>query len=366
LEAWVPSWSRGRAAKASASELKSWAALLLTLDGRDKATKVLQYACRTLSWWLLSLATSPSSSFLWTRLLALGGPERQAACRQACLNHSARFAELKAALTQGRKAFRLGRTLIELHRLLELLSAGSEISFSAAPLRRRLGGLLGLSSCCREEEEEKSRACDGIGPPPVPSLPAPWIDTACAAVKLLGLAGFWAADNASYLAQCGLFDDYRRHATAGRRREARNRRASQFSSWANRSYFVGALAGLAASLRAYARHRSTTVVPLLLEGAAGETKTAGPSKESDGPDDPRAADRGALLDRALEKQFGNLVALAKSCCDVLVFSNNPGVDLWRRGRRGAPMHEGFHCLCGLVSASAVLYNNFPNSNGSKK
>jgi hypothetical protein len=58
------------------------------------------------------------------------------------------------------------------------------------------------------------------------------------------------------------------------------------------------------------------------------------------------------------------VALAKSCCDVLVFSNNPGVDLWKRSRRGAPMHEGFHCLCGLVSASAVLYNNFPNSNGS--
>jgi hypothetical protein len=326
---------------------------------------VLQYACRTLSWWLLSLATasSPSSSFSWTRLLSLGGPERRAACRQACLNHSARFAELKAALTQGRKAFRLGRTLIELHRLFELLSAGSEISFSAASLRKQLGGLLGLSSCCREEEA-KSRACNSIGPPPARSPPAPWIDTVCAAAKLLGLAGFWAADNASYLAQCGLFDDYRRHATAGRRGEARNRRASQFSSWANRSYFVGALAGLVGSLRACARHRSLAIMPLLCEEAADTAKATDPSNESDSADPPRDADRGALLDRALEKQFGNLVALAKSCCDVLVFSNNPGVDLWRRGRRGAPMHEGFHCLCGLVSASAVLYNNFPNSNGS--
>jgi hypothetical protein len=24
------------------------------------------------------------------------------------------------------------------------------------------------------------------------------------------------------------------------------------------------------------------------------------------------------------------------------------------------MHEGFHCLCGLLSAGSVLYNNFPN------
>jgi hypothetical protein len=42
----------------------------------------------------------------------------------------------------------------------------------------------------------------------------------------------------------------------------------------------------------------------------------------------------------------------------LVFSNNPGIDLWQQ-QIGHKMHEGFHCLFGLISASAVLYNNYP-------
>ena len=49
----------------------------------------------------------------------------------------------------------------------------------------------------------------------------------------------------------------------------------------------------------------------------------------------------------------------QSCCDVLVFSNNPGIDFHER-YRGKKMNEGFHSVCGLVSAGTVLYNNFPN------
>lgn len=50
----------------------------------------------------------------------------------------------------------------------------------------------------------------------------------------------------------------------------------------------------------------------------------------------------------------------QSCCDVIVFSNMPGIDLHRR-MRGKKNHEGLHCLCGLISASTVIYNNFPDA-----
>ena len=48
-----------------------------------------------------------------------------------------------------------------------------------------------------------------------------------------------------------------------------------------------------------------------------------------------------------------------------MFSNNAGIDL-HKNYRGKKMHEGFHCLCGLVSASTVLYNYFPNAENDEK
>jgi hypothetical protein len=53
------------------------------------------------------------------------------------------------------------------------------------------------------------------------------------------------------------------------------------------------------------------------------------------------------------------IAVMKSCCDVIVFSNNPGVDLHLK-LRGRKMHEGVQSMFGIVSAITVLYNNFPN------
>ena len=60
------------------------------------------------------------------------------------------------------------------------------------------------------------------------------------------------------------------------------------------------------------------------------------------------------------RQFELSLALLKSCCDFLVFSNSPGIDLHLK-LRGRKNHEGLHCLGGLVSASTVLYNNFPSA-----
>jgi hypothetical protein len=50
----------------------------------------------------------------------------------------------------------------------------------------------------------------------------------------------------------------------------------------------------------------------------------------------------------------------KSSCDVLAFTNNPGIDLWMK-HRGRKMNELVHCLCGLISSATVMYNFFPDS-----
>jgi len=65
------------------------------------------------------------------------------------------------------------------------------------------------------------------------------------------------------------------------------------------------------------------------------------------------------IEAAEKKQFTLFLALLKSICDVMVHSNNPGVDLWMR-YRGRKLYEGFHCLLGLTSAATVLYNNYPD------
>ena len=83
--------SSGLEHKAPLSELSSWTSLSLTLDGRDKITKVLQYSCRFLTWWY--------SSSDHTKV--------QAEC----------YSSLYKSLTQSRKAYRLGRTITEFHKL---------------------------------------------------------------------------------------------------------------------------------------------------------------------------------------------------------------------------------------------------------
>eukprot|EP01083_Nonionella_stella_P219660 786616_1 len=54
-----------------------------------------------------------------------------------------------------------------------------------------------------------------------------------------------------------------------------------------------------------------------------------------------------------------MVQFSQSCCDVTVFSNNPGVDLHLK-YRGRKMNEGIQCVCGITSALTVIYNNYPS------
>lgn len=300
--------------------LDSWTKLVLTLDGRDKFTKVLQYACRLLSWWLIGEAAKE------------------------------RFSSLKTSLTTSRKAFRLGRSLVELQKL------------------RSLGLLEWLGWCLREQSGETaskslsqslSNAAYCLYNPASSRMIAdyrllsekrekpdvPFWNIAGNGLKMLGLLGFWAADNVSFLGQSGFFDDFSKDKDT--RLQDRVQLVTNASSFANQSYFAGAIAGLLTNWRSYWEHHNGSLRKLQLD-ALDDVKSND------------VASATAALQKSQEKQFTLFLALLKSCCDVLVFSNNPGVDVWRK-YRGRPMHEGFHCLCGLVSASTVLHANYPNA-----
>ena len=63
-----------------------------------------------------------------------------------------------------------------------------------------------------------------------------------------------------------------------------------------------------------------------------------------------------------QEQIIIILNLVKSCADVLVFSNNAGIDFWVKYiTHGRKLNEVIHCLSGMVSAAVVLYNNYPNN-----
>lgn len=202
---------------------------------------------------------------------------------------------------------------------------------------------------------ETSATGGGVKPPEVSM-----VHVLGSALKLVGLCGFWAGDNVSYLTQTGLFDDYNDNNDEKNRLKKRKELIGRASRTANRFYFMGAVAGFVVNLRSYITYRKTTLKELKerVEEAQAEVEE-GEDIFDDQDNQARLKRAIELFDKAKERQFIHFVALLKSCCDVLVFSNNPGINLWRK-HAGFPMHEGFHCLCGLTSASTVLYNNFPN------
>ena len=261
--------------KANPLQLQPWCQLLLTLDGRDKVTKLLQYWSRLLAWWLVSGSS---------------GQKRADA--------------LKVSLTTSRKAFRLGRSLLEVQKL-------SDLGFWE--------WLVGFKSC------------DSNGDPAWKILGNSF--------KTLGLLGFWAFDNASFLTGSGVLDDFSIQEPKLRVHK-RQQLATSCSILANRSYFAGSVAGLVTSWISYRKHREKLRELMIRQ-------------------DPENRDE-KVIKGAKQEQFVLFLALVKSCCDVLVFSNNPGIDFWTKAR-GKKLPEGLHCVAGLLSASTVLYNKYPDA-----
>ena len=321
--------------------LRAWNHLILTLDGRDKVTKLLQYVCRLLAWWLQRSKVS-------------AGHKRYVIGQLSTFFTSERFAAMKNSLATSRKAFRLGRSTIEiqkiqalginqlmelyLKRLLSRLDWNDDSKANTNPLSRPLRTIVHAMFHPMAMNDVTSSI-------PIECGHAPLWSIAGNSVKSLGLLIFWAADNMSFLFQSGFLDDYQ--SDANDRLYKRSRQIATATNIANRSYFVGAIAGLATNWIAYWKYTTQHVLKLKYVAA-----------QSDATNETYK-DAMNELQVAQEKQIALFVALVKSICDVLVFSNNAGVDLWKR-YCGRPLHEGIHCLCGIVSASVVLYNNYPN------
>jgi hypothetical protein len=374
--------------KASPWKLTSWIALSLTLDGRDKITKTLQYLSRMLGWWFLAMGAKNASSRLYG--------ERQ----------SMRFTALYKALANARKAFRLGRSVTEAHKiasmgLVSLLcwhlkqqidrlhgddeGDGFEVEHvetkdSHKPPRtivRRASSNIGWGPMTLDDDRSEARpslvrslssmAYRKMYRPMLSQMSSTlasssarnrpsveWWDATGSALKMLGLLGFWLGDNVNFCAESGALDNYTLNKDD---RLARRKQWQTFASNnANRAYFFGAVAGLLTNAYAYHRFRKDRLTEVEQEYMQ--------SFEDHHDDEKLEKEEQAHALRKLKKiqaqQFSLFLALLKSCADVTVFSNNPGIDLHKK-YRGKKNHEGLHCLCGLISAGTVLYNNFPDA-----
>jgi hypothetical protein len=273
----------------------AWCKLVQLLEGRDNITKLLQYISRFGAWYYCH---SSSSS------------------QQVAL----RLTNLKTNLAQARKAFRLGRTFLELEKLYQLGLWNKWIKNSFM-----LGG-----DIVRKEKNDISNLIFN-------------------AVRLCGMAGFWAADNMAFLISSSI------SSSSTPADQSWKQLAERCGKMANRSYFCAAITNFYLNATAYLDQRRKMVQRQLLEQQRANIRL-----EDDDDDARRDEQRQEEQDQRL--LFDLFLAVVKSTCDIMMFSNNPGVDLWQR-HTGRKMHEGLHAACGIVSAGTVLVKYFPSSSG---
>lgn len=330
--------------KAPFTELKYWTALSLTLDGRDKITKVLQYTSRFLSWWFLSKARTSG--------------------------HGRRFTSLYKSLGKSRKAFRLGRSINEIQKissvgLLGLFcwhlkqqyledSCKTKIDEIHEDFSRKKGNQLqeSPSSIAPNRNDISHRILSilysslGAIFPSNDESKVKWWKVIGSSLKTIGMVGYWLGDNANFLTSSGALDNY---SLSEKNRLARRKLWTEVTGKkANQFYFFATMIGLITNSYAYYRFQLRNA---LLPDRQEQLK----NNSSGSLDLVPVTER-----KKEEKQFSLFLALLKSCMDVIVFSNNPGIDLHKKWR-GRKNHEAIHCLCGLVSAGTSLYNNFPDA-----
>lgn len=448
--------------KRSPFALKNWIACLLTLDGRDKFTKVLQYSSRLLAWWFGVLASSSGAK------VAI---EHRASTTASLLQNrtdlykllSMRFNLLYKSFVESRKAFRMGRTFIEYDKL-KSMGWGE---YLIGMMRDPVGDGVGRSACSDvdgngylkkekypthsipehhdednsdhggcpdekmeswnedEEDEKKSEQVQKIvarpGRPHLPSrvssnigwgpgicsnestaaddsdetkksppqrtvselgamyqssrssslgwvkatkevtttkaadVPPGW-KLVGASLKLIGLMGFWTFDNLAFLTGTGFLDPLSVNADANNDpKKLRLQRKKHASEWGARFYFMGSMAGLYVNSRAILEHSNGA-----LQKARDDLERCLKQSTSAAGTEEQVKNAKQQLKKMETKHFELYVALLKSICDCIVFSNNPGVDLHLK-YRGKKNHEGLHCCCGLISAGTVLFGNFPNA-----
>jgi hypothetical protein len=442
-------WQAGVTKKASPYALQSWSALALTLDGRDKITKVLQYSSRFLGWWFAAGSNNGNNG------------------------HSQRFLNLYKSLSTSRKAFRLGRSFIELEKLRSMglvgfflwhlqsqidgtssggddddgefqgeqqqeppktfvRKASSNIGWGPPAMTSTTTTTLAFDDDDDDEQQEQKSSRRALTPllyrslsslayrrmyRPLMSKISQTLGTTSgekpttelwktigSAVKLMALLGFWAGDNVNFLVSSGALDDY--NYSNFSRLANRAKWQTVASTRANQAYFAGGLAGLFVNYKSYVsfkREKWARAKERLMEATSKQQQEESSSSSAPPEYQERAKqewtkvqEQHMTLFLALLKvcvcvcllwslvlflllfficKFTHLTSLTsfcccfphvplvlfqKSCCDVMVFSNNPGIDLHKKWR-GKKNNEGIHCLLGLISAGTVLYNNFPDS-----
>jgi hypothetical protein len=327
--------------KATPLALKSWAALALTLDGRDKITKVLQYASRLLGWWFIGRSK----------------------------NQAMRFTTLYKQLANSRKAYRLGRSFIELEKLRpnpRIILWHLKNKANANVNISKNSDTIGLEPLTTDQESKTrwfmARSLGNIAywriyHPILSRISSTFESTESpstelwkicgTSLKIIGLLGFWAGDNCSFLLSTGAFDNF--YIPQKERLKRRKRLMTFASKKANQSYFIGSLVGLLVNWYSYREYYRKNILDL-------EEDFLKDAKEKE-EDEESTVGR---IKKLKEKQFSLFLGLLKSACDIMVFTNLPGIDLHEKWR-GKKNHEGLHCMCGLISAGTVIYNNFPDS-----
>lgn len=434
------SFTSSIASKATPLALKSWVTLSLTLDGRDKITKLIQYTSRLLGYYFEVLAVSCSSS----AVLKINDTSHHSNDVIKWMEKAQRFRNLQKALTQSRKAYRFGRSLAEVQKLREMgilhwallylrqfilrdpsnscQSNDEKDNDDDQQLRpqgrHQINSCLGnedtkvvqtistykaqdLNTECNDEdtlihnstderktkitEDNLEKQNDGSNHASSsktyhPSLslnkngpqPPMW-KIVFGAIKLVGLAGFWAADNVSYLYGTGFWvDDKIDHfTTTGERNQIIHKPVKDVATvLATQSYFVAALAGLYLNTREWLSYRNgplreavERVSEIEIRKSFSSERTENSDKDNVTKEEYPNQETSELL-RQLEdvqrKHFVLCLSLLKSVCDIIAFSNNPGVDLHKK-YRGRKMNEGIQCVCGIASALTVLYTKFPNA-----
>jgi len=93
--------------KASPALLKSWITMVLTLDGRDKVTKAIQYASRLLAHYYNTKGKAHRNTQALTAATYF-------------LSKARRWRNLQVSLAKSRKAYRFGRSVIEFEKLSKI------------------------------------------------------------------------------------------------------------------------------------------------------------------------------------------------------------------------------------------------------
>ena len=260
----IPSFIKvGLEKKQTPRAIKPWAALALTLDGRDKITKILQYTSRFLGWYLA------------------GGTFK---------TQSIRFTALYKALANSRKAFRLGRSMIELEKLRPVPgmivwhlqseeNQGSSSTYSKKfVMHRESSNAESGNSTIVEQQKSRRSLLRSLSTVAYQRMYRPLLSRMSTtmlpdeepnqelwkicgmSIKIIGLLFFWAGDNCNFLVSTGAFDDY--NIPMEERMKQRKQRQTYFSTKASKAYFVGSLAGLAVNWYAYLKFHRESIAGL--------------------------------------------------------------------------------------------------------